>query len=333
MKKVRVFLGPCHTAGMLWEYRQGLRSIGVDAKVVICRGHPFQYPYDIGLPFIRNRGLDILQYILFSLVFLPKLIHDFDIFHFTYRLSILPFNLDVYLLKLCEKKIVMHFVGDDVRPGPNAYENEKKKKKIQFWEKYADAIISFPEYSQLQTKEYYIIPLGYDLDYWKPFTSTRVKKGDSIMIVHAPSDQEKKGTAYVKEAVELLMSEGYNIEFKLLENLSNSEVREWINISDIVIDQLLVGWYGVFAIESMALAKPTVCFIDEKYRRKVEYGKIIPLVSATPQTLYNTLKMLIENPDLRSDIGEKSRKYVEEVHDSKKAAQQLLQLYQRLTKE
>ena len=153
------------------------------------------------------------------------------------------------------------------------------------------------------------------------------------MIVHAPSNQQKKGTAYVKEAIELLMSEGYNIEFKLLENLSNSEVREWVNISDIVIDQLLVGWYGVFAIESMALAKPTVCFIDEKYKRKVEYGKIIPLVSATPQTLYNTLKMLIENPDLRSDIGEKSRKYVEEVHDSKKAANQLLKLYQELNKE
>ena len=46
--------------------------------------------------------------------------------------------------------------------------------------------------------------------------------------------------------------------------------------------------------------------------------------------LYDNLKLLIENLNLRKELGEKGRKYVEEVHDSKKIAEQLLQLYKGL---
>lgn len=127
-----------------------------------------------------------------------------------------------------------------------------------------------------------------------------------------------------------LIKEGYKIEFKLLENLPNSEVREWINISNIVVDQLLIGWRGAFAVESMALAKPTLCYINEDLKREVKYAKNLPLVNTTPDTIYDNLKLLIENPELRKELGEKGRKYVEEVHDSRKIAKQMIELYKSL---
>ena len=173
--------------------------------------------------------------------------------------------------------------------------------------------------------------MGYDLEYWKPFTSSKFKKdNDKLLIIHAPSHRGKKGTEYVIEAVDKLIKEGYKIDFKLLENLPNSGVREWLNISDIVVDQLLRGWHGAFTVESMALAKPTLCYINEEWKKEVGYAKDLPLVNTTSSTIYDNLKLLIENPDLRREIGGKSRKYVEEVHDSKKIAKQLLELYMSL---
>lgn len=330
-KALRVFLGPHHIAGMLWEYRQGLRSIGVDAKVVIFSEHSFNYPADIEFKFTGNKYIRFLK----RIPLLPKLIHDFDVFHFVFGASILPRHLDVYILKLFGKKIVMQFVGSDIRPRKIAEDEkldiDKKKKTAKFWEKHADAIISFPEYSQLLTKKYYIVNLGYDLEYWKPFTPSEFKKdNDKILIVHAPSHKGKKGAEYAIEAIDRLIKEGYKIEFKLLENLPNSEVREWVNISDIVVDQLLGGWHGAFAIESMALAKPTLCYINEDWKKNVEYAKNLPLVNTTIDTIYDNLKLLIENPELRKELGEKGRKYVEEVHDSKKVAKQMIELYKSI---
>lgn len=333
--KLRVFLGPHHIAGLLWEYRQGLRSLGVDAKVVLFYEHPFNYPADIEFTFTGNKYTKFLKKTINGFIQLPKFMRDFDVFHFVFGNSLLPYNLDVYILKLFRKKIVMQFVGSDIRPRKMA-DNEKlninKKRRVaQFWEKYADAIISFPEYSQLLTKKYHIITLGYDLEYWKPFTSSKFKKDNNkLLIVHAPSHREKKGTGYITKAVDKLIKVGYKIKFKLLENLQNSEVREWVNISDIVVDQLPTGWHGAFAVESMALAKPTLCYINEEWKKEVEYATNLPLVNTTPDNLYDNLKLLIENPDLRKEIGQKSRKYVEEVHDSKKVAKRLLELYKSL---
>lgn len=329
--RLRVFLGPHHIAGIMWEYRQGLRSIGVDAKVVIFDEHPFDYPADIEFKFTGNRYIKLLKRILQ----LPRLIRNFDVFHFVYGDSILPFHMDIYILKLFRKKIVMTFVGSDIRPRKIAEDEKldisKKNRIAQFWEKYADIIISFPEYSQLLTKKYYMITSGYNLEYWKPFISGKLKKDkDKILIVHAPSHRGKKGTEYVIGAINRLIKEGYKIELKLLENLQNSEVREWINISDVIVDQLLIGWHGSFAKESMALEKPTLCYINEDLKKDIEYAKNLPLVNTTPDTIYDNLKSLIENPDLRKELGEKGRKYVEDVHDSKKVAKRLLELYKSL---
>ena len=194
--KLRVFLGPYHVAGILWAYRQGLRSIGVDAKVVIFDEHPFDYPADIEFKITGDNYMRLLKLTFTLFALLPRLLYDFDVFHFVGG-SILPYNLDVRILKLFRKTIVVTFVGSDIRPRKIVEDEKldvmKKKKIVRRWEKYADAIISFPEYSQLLTKKYNIIPSGLDLGYWKPFTSSNFKKdNDEILIVHAPSHRGKK---------------------------------------------------------------------------------------------------------------------------------------------
>jgi glycosyltransferase involved in cell wall biosynthesis len=108
--------------------------------------------------------------------------------------------------------------------------------------------------------------------------------------------------------------------------------RERYARADIVVDQLNAGWHGVFALESMALGKPVVAHLkpDVVERSAAGYGVRLPIVPATPETLVDALRPLVEQPALRREIGARSRAYVEQVHDIDRIADRLIDLYRSL---
>lgn len=344
---MRVFLGTFPVAGVLWEYRKGLRSLGVDARVVISEAHPFAYPFD---ELFEIRG-GFLQRRYGEFKHLVRFIRHFDIFHFFFGSSLKSWrarvHYDVPFLKLAGKKIVMTFLGSDIRCNTEVLKGHirredcdycrypcklySKLKVAKFWGRNADVIFAQPTYSQILdffSIPYQFIVLPCDTEYWIPFESDfyRKKEGE-VVIVHAPSKPLFKGTRFVLSAIKKLKSEGFNINFKLLQGMPNTVVREWLNVADIVVDQFGLGWYGKFSVESMALAKPTICYIRDEYRQQIKHGRELPLVSATPSTLYEVLASLYDDLDLREKIGQKSRKYVIHVHDSRLVCKELLEIY------
>ena len=56
----------------------------------------------------------------------------------------------------------------------------------------------------------------------------------------------------------------------------------------------------------------------------------MPIVSATAETLVETLRPLVADAGLRRRLGAESRAYVERVHDIDVIADRLLDLYARL---
>ena len=52
--------------------------------------------------------------------------------------------------------------------------------------------------------------------------------------------------------------EDLDADLELVEGLHHDEAFERYRAADIVVDQLNAGWYGLFAIEAMALGKPVV---------------------------------------------------------------------------
>jgi len=102
--------------------------------------------------------------------------------------------------------------------------------------------------------------------------------------------------------------------------------------ADIVVDQLNAGWYGIFAIEAMALGKPVLTFLhDEAVERTQEaFGVEVPLVPVTKETLRDRLAALAASPDEQRRIGAASRAYVERVHDADRIADRLIEIYSRL---
>jgi glycosyltransferase involved in cell wall biosynthesis len=98
------------------------------------------------------------------------------------------------------------------------------------------------------------------------------------------------------------------------------------------VDQLNAGWYGLFAIECMALGKPVVTFLHDEAveRTERELGTRVPIVQATKENLRTQLERLVASAPERRRIGAESRAYVEQVHDVERVADRLLALYARL---
>ena len=99
------------------------------------------------------------------------------------------------------------------------------------------------------------------------------------------------------EAVDNLKAEGHDVELVLVEQLSNLEILELILSVDLVIDQLIVGWYAMFAIESL-VGKPVVCFLrDDLFNLYRAKGLISPneppLINVAPLNLKEELRELI----------------------------------------
>ena len=108
-------------------------------------------------------------------------------------------------------------------------------------------------------------------------------------------------------------------QYDCLHGKSNAEVLKTIESADIVVDQLIIGWHGIFAIEAMAFGKPVIARTREDLRKAYEeMGCLdkgeVPMIDASPTTIYDDLKNLLEHPETWKEIGEKSRAYVEKHH-------------------
>jgi hypothetical protein len=175
------------------------------------------------------------------------------------------------------------------------------------------------------------LPLAIDIEDYSVHELPELK--DKIVIVHGSTDRNFKGSSFITEAIFRLINEGFPIEYKLVEKATHKEMREHYVNCHIYVDQILAGWYGTAAIEAMAISRPVISFIRQEYLENWDCQIEIPIISANPDTFYDILKETVESGFYYwKDTGEKCRKYVEEVHDSKKVVNKLEGIYLSLSK-
>jgi hypothetical protein len=310
-RPLRVTVCPVNTAGVPWTNVQALRARGVDARLVVFNRYRLHPEADVSLDLPR----DPLRRQLAQWRALASLLPRTDVFHFTFGLTLVPQSLQFPLLKALRKKSVMHYLGSDIRGKTPAELAYGRKADAQVVGSY-DAIRWVPEAE--------VIPPGVDLAAIEPAPPSERARP---LVVHAPSSRRRKGTDAVIAACE-----GLDVDLELVEGLHHDEAFERYRAADIVVDQLNAGWYGLFAIEAMALGKPVVTFLhDEAVRRTEEaFGARVPIVSATAETLRERLLPLVESADERRRLGAASRTYVEKVHDLERVTDRLVALYARL---
>ena len=330
---MRVLHGMSEVAGQGSYSVKGLRENGIDAKMAVWRKNPLGYPYD----FCLNIGKCRLLYPVYALKMLAFAVYalfQFDCFHFHFGWSLLPGGMDLRIIKLFKKKVFMEFHGSDIRwafnrePYPHwemPSENPKRQKKIKEILKYVDGVILHDEelrkHLPKTDKPIYIVPLRLDIDKFTPVYPSEDNK--EPVIVHAPSKRSNKGTEYILEALKHIK---YPFKFVLIENKPQSEALEIYKSADIIIDQLFAGTYGVFSIESMALGKPVIVYVNEEMQET--FPEQLPLVNANTETVRTRLEELITDSLKRRKLGVQARGYVEKYHDCKKNAAVLAQIYQ-----
>jgi glycosyltransferase involved in cell wall biosynthesis len=169
------------------------------------------------------------------------------------------------------------------------------------------------------------LPVALDLDRWsvEPRENTR---NATFKIVHAPTDPDFKGTAYLLRAVEVLKAEGHDISLEVLREVPRDDALRRIAGADIFVDQLGVGWYGLAAVEAMALGVPTICHIRDDL---AGYLTPLPLITASKMTIESTLRFVLANRDALPDYGSAGRRFVEKHHDSRAVVATLIDIYRR----
>jgi glycosyltransferase involved in cell wall biosynthesis len=308
---VRVTHCPVNTAGIPWTNVQALRARGIEAQLVVFNRYKLHPEADIDLH--RSGGLvrqQATQWRAFA-----ELARKTDIFHFYFGLTLLPKSVQFPLLRALGKRSVMHFLGSDIRgrsPGELAWARHAGARVVGSY----DAIRWVPDA--------HVIPPGIDVRAIEPVPPTDRERP---VVLHAPSSRSRKGTEHVVAVCKEL-----DVELEIVEGLDHREAFERYRNADVIVDQLNAGWYGVFAIEAMALGKPVVTFLHDEAVRKTEeaFGVDVPIVNATADTLAGALRPLVESAEERRRVGRASRAYVEEVHDLERMTDRLLALYAEL---
>ena len=258
------------------------------------------------------------------------------------------------LLKRAGKGIVVTYQGDDARQGdfcqthfaispmldlePGYYtpaSDARKRWRIAQFATYADRIYALnPDLLHVLPAQAEFLPYtNVDLRAWRP-ALTQEPQAKRLTLLHAPTHRGVKGTRYVLEAVQQLREhDQLDIELLLVEGLSHEEARRSYQRADLLIDQLLVGWYGGLAVECMALGKPVVCYIREEDLKfiPVQMRRDLPIIQATPATLYTVLKtwLTVRRDELRQ-AGHQGRMYVEQWHDPLQIAAKLQREYEAI---
>ncbi len=350
---MRVLHCPVNYAGYASALARAEREIGLDSTAVNFYAEPFAFRCDESLSLDgRSRlGKEAVRWKL-----LMRAARDFDVIHYHAGETMFPhpvgwgpvagprpssflghlFRLyrrclwrkDAVILRALGKKIFVTFQGTDARfdhPGlaREAAEwcraDDIKRENIAALARVAHGIFFLnPDLARNLPQGARFVPYGtVDPREWKQ-PEDSPSRGSAPVVLHAPSQRRVKGTRYVEAAMAELARQGFAAELSLVERTTHGEARLLYSEADLLVDQLLIGWYGGLAVELMALGKPVICYLERPDPGVVPADMLeeLPIFHAKPETLAQAIRDCLEIRDL----GQRGRAFVERWHDPRSIA-------------
>ncbi|MCG2725669.1 MAG: glycosyltransferase [Elusimicrobia bacterium] len=90
--------------------------------------------------------------------------------------------------------------------------------------------------------------------------------------------------------------------------------------------------FGMAVVEAMACGTPVVISDKVGISREVEENNAGIIVETNPQSVYDGIKNLLDNHDLKNKISENGKKMVEKYYDVNKVADKMIEMYEEVIK-
>lgn len=326
-----------------WSLSRGERALGLDSDTLSLETYRFQYPTDQNLN-LQGRGAAL------KLATLTKAFFDnrkkYDVFHFNFGRSLVNFpgkglhSTELPFYPKNKKKFVT-YQGCDARQKFPTMERSKvaachqadcyngqcnsgrldelRRIGIQKMAEHVDHMWAVnPDLLYFLPKEKSSF-LPYAVSIPEERMQTPSFEGE-LTIVHAPTNRAAKGSSFIIEAVENVQKRNPGkLRLVLVENLTHSEAQKVYRRADIVIDQILIGWYGAFAVESMYLGKPVIARIanDDLHFLPNEMAKDVQdtVIGADPYTIEDVIERAIADRHFLQQRAEASLSYAHRWHN------------------
>ncbi len=346
-------LAPQNYAGVPYDFFKMHLACGDMSRLITYHKYQLDFPEDICLGLLlpnfklakmwrrqkmMERENDVSNYAPY---FLPS-----NIIEQTY------FRLNDWLRKPLIKKLTQQYGLDDYEiihydAGLDIFRNASLAKK---WKKEGKKIVccylgsdlrirgvvkELDEISDLNiTSEFDHLSLKPDLEYlFYPYDPSelpqkKIEENENITIVHSPTNRKYKGTDLILSVIEKIKKEK-KINFILLEKVERSKVLEIKSGSDICIDQVggsMGGTgYGKAGLETLAMGIPTITNMVQEYADWLPENPFV--IANNADELYGRLNDLINSKELRSELGETGKAWVNKMHGYEQVNRRLKELY------
>jgi glycosyltransferase involved in cell wall biosynthesis len=347
---MKVLYLPYNIASMQAITNEAMNNVpGVKSICLVYGSHKYNSPgpnmIELDRPSRRN-PVKYIKALVLRYYYFIKLIFWADVVHYVWD-SFLEADLDLKIIKWLKIPGVVEWVGSDIRCPSRAFPHNHYFRKIYdngYEHRQFESDFNSNRRQEKFRKINFLpacapeIQLYINKDYFEQtsllmqriLTKNFVPKYPDIknkkpLIIHSPSAKITKGSNLIIAAVEELKNQ-YDFDFLLLHNLPHEEVLQLMQKADIFIDAIIMGGYGMAAMEAMSYGKPVMCYLmPQVFEQGVPAD--CPIINTNPDNLKEQLVYLLTNPHIRHELGVKGRLFVEKYHDANKIAFQLADVY------
>lgn len=345
---------PTPVGGHNWGLAQGEKKLGLDSKVMIDANNWLNYKHDICLELDQKNRFE--QILIRTKTFL-KIRNKYDVFHFNFGSSLIDFQrfgVHLWDLPFYEGKKIMTYNGCDARQkyptmtrvdfspchDKTCYAgmcnsgilDSNRQKRIYKVQNNVDHIFALnPDLMHFLSQDKTTF-LPYAIAGWNDIKTQEYKIDSKIKIVHSPTNRAAKGSAYILSALENLQKKHSNIEIEIIENIPYELALQKYQEAHIVIDQVLIGWYGGFGVEVMKMGKPLAVFIRDEDLKFIpaEMAKDLKesIININPFNIEETLEKYLQNTALLYEKSKAAIEYTHKWHDPVYVASITKQVYE-----
>jgi len=338
-------IAPFNYAGVPMNFVKAERNLGHYSRLIVLGGNTQKREGDIflNLPFIDSPFVRAAKKI-FTPKKRRKIVHDItspekipnvwsyanygEKFLIKYREALWRFKIDFILKKIdflnfdlyqldgglgfyrdsrlikklhsMGKMIVVCYTGSDLRT----------RGVIPEIESISDLIVTV-EFDHLKFhNNIRYVPFPFD---FSVLPDKKERDDKKIIIGHAPTNREAKGSDVIIHALEKLKTRYKNIEINLIEGMPYKKALERKSMCHIFIDQIGNLGYGINSIESLAMGIVTCSGLAPGFK---EAFPDHPFVEIDAENVEEKIEYLVKNKSKLEKMAEYGEKWVRSFHDS-----------------